>query len=177
MSTASARILLDVEIREIISDGVKRGHISPRIKELLDFRNGTANNQVNKVYGEHRTAIAASTTTVIDLIGSLTDEDGDTINFDEVAFIVIKNLRTTALAYLLVGPDATNGFGTLASSIGFWNDATDRSVVESNGGWLALYSPPGVPAAAGSTDELAIISSGVAGSTNEWVLIIGGRDN
>ena len=176
MSTASARVLMDFEIRDIINDGVRRGHLSPKMLLSLAFRNGTSDGQINKVYGVTTSDVAASTTTVVDLIGSLTDVDGAVINFDEVVLLVIHNTRTTALAYLSVGPDATAGFGTLASSLGFWADATDRSIVAPDG-WLVLYSPAGVPAAAGSTDELAIITSAVAGSTNGWELIIAGRAN
>lgn len=177
--TATARVLLDVEIIEVIKDGIKAGNIHPRVLESLDLTNGTTDGSIDLVYGVTVTGAAASLTTVYDLAGTLTDAEGSTITFAEIALIVLRNRRTTALAYLIVGPDTSAGFGALSSSLGFWG----AGVTAANGGgnvvapssFLCLYNAAGVPVAAGSTDELAVVTSGVASSDNSWDLILAGR--
>ena len=79
---------------------------------------------------------------------------------------------------LEIGPHATNGFGVLATNKGFWKDATDRNVLPADSGnsWLILHCRSGIPAAAGSTDILAIITQSGT-SANTWELLILGRDN
>ena len=65
----------------------------------------------------------------------------------------------------------------MASNKGFWADASDRNVLSADGdSWLVLYSKSGVPAAAGTTDELAVITQGGT-SLNTWEILILGRDN
>jgi hypothetical protein len=176
-TTFTARVALDLLFYEIRSSNVKPGMDTARFNELIDMATGTSDNQINTAYAVDVTGIAASTTTVYDLIGTLTAEDGTVLNFDEVVLIAVKNLSTTAINYLTVGPDATNGFGVVASNKGFWAAAADRNVLAADGGsWMVLHSKGGVPAAAGSTDELAIITqSGTAANT--WRLMILGRDN
>lgn len=176
-STVSGKIDFNVLIDEVlgaIGDG--GGVYRHKFQEAIDLANGTSNGQMNRVYTKVETGIAASTTTVYDLVGSLTDKDGTTINFDKVDLIIVANLSTTAANYLLVGPDATAGFGVVASNVGFWADASDRNVVPADGeSWLILHSKTGVPAAAGSTDELAVITQGGT-SANTYFIMIAGRD-
>lgn len=177
MSTVSGSINLSILAREILQAGISKGVVNREFSSLIDLPNGTNDNQINKCYAKRETGIAAATTTVYDLIGSLTDEDGTTINFDEVVLIAIRNLSSTPANVLSVGPDATAGFGALASNKGFWADASDRSVIVADGdSWLVMYSKSGVPAAAGSTDELAVITAGST-SLNTWDILILGRDN
>lgn len=177
MSTVSGSINLSILAREVLSSGISKGAISREFQAILDLPNGTNDQQINKCYAKRESGIGASVTTVYDLIGSLTDEDGTTINFDEVVLIAIRNLSSTAANYLTVGPDATAGFGAVASNKGFWADASDRNVLNADGdSWLVLYSKSGVPAAAGSTDELAVITQGST-SLNTWDILILGRDN
>jgi hypothetical protein len=176
-TTFTARVALDLLFYEIRSSNVRPGQDIGRFNELIDMATGTSDNQINVAYAVEVTGIAASTTTVYDLIGTLTAEDGTVLNFDEVVLIAVKNLSTTAANYLLVGPDSTNGFGAVASNKGFWNAAADRNVLAADGGsWMVLHSKGGVPAAAGSTDELAIITQSGT-SSNTWRLMILGRDN
>ena len=97
----------------------------------------------------------------------------------EVCLIAVRNKRTTALAYLDVGPHATNGFGRLVSSRGFWPadvgaDADQGSIVAPDS-WLVLYAKDGVPVTAGTGDMLRVTTSGVVGSTNTWDLLVIGR--
>lgn len=181
-STVNLRMLLKiagVEVGDTSSQGPRIANHT--FEKIVDMLAGTSDNQINKAYTKLESGIGSSVTTVYDLIGSLTDVNGTVINFDEVVLIVVENLSNTAVNYLLVGPDATAGFGTLAANVGFWADASDRSVVQAGsttGGssFLMLFAPGGVPAAAGSTDELAIITGGSASGAT-WRITIFGRDN
>ena len=180
-STNTLRLMLrvaGVEVADTSTPNTIANHVFEKIADILA---GTSDNQINRAYSKVETGIGSGVTTVYDLIGSLTDKSGSTINFDEVTLIVVENLSTTAANYLLVGPDATNGFGTLAANVGFWSLATDRSVVpaaSSTGGtsFTMWFAPGGVPAAAGSTDELAVITGGSASGAT-WRILIFGRDN
>ncbi|NBU17400.1 MAG: hypothetical protein EBS48_10425, partial [Actinobacteria bacterium] len=177
-TTVSGRFSLDILFNEVISSGnQKSGVLQSRFADLVDLSTGTADNQVNVAYAKTETGISASTTTVYDLVGGLTSTDGTTLNFDEVVLVAVRNKSSTAANYLTVGPDATNGFGVIASNKGFWADASDRSVLAADGNsWLVLHSKGGVPAAAGSTDELAVITQSST-SANTWDLLVLGRDN
>lgn len=177
MSTVSGHVTLQITADEIMAAiGGGGGVYQHEIQELLDLAYGTSDGQINKAFSKVETGIGAAVTTVYDLIGSLTDKDGTVINFDEVVLIAVKNLSSTAVNYLSVGPDATAGFGVVASSKGFWAAAADRNILPADGNsWLVLHSRGGVPAAAGSTDELAVITQGGTAS-NTWFLIVLGRD-
>lgn len=176
--TFSARVALDILFNELRSgDGVKSGQDQARMNELIDMATGTSDNQCNVAYSVQTSGIGA-TTTVYDLLGVLTNTQGAVINFDEVVLIAIKNLGTTATQYLTIGPDATAGFGAVASNVGFWAAALGAgggSVVAADGGsWTVMHCKGGVPTAAGSTDELSVVTTGTG---NSWRLMIIGRDN
>ena len=176
-TTFSASISIDILFREVVSLTLGGGSLDKRFSVLVDAATGTSDNQINVAYATTVTGVAASTTTVYDLVGSLTDTSGTVINFDEVVLIAIRNKSTTAANYLTVGPDATNGFGVVASNVGFWADASDRNVIAADGySWMVLHCKAGVPAAAGSTDELAVITQGGT-SANTWDIMLLGRDN
>jgi hypothetical protein len=172
----NARVNIDISARETYSNSGKRAVIDKQFQAFYDLANGTSNGAIDTSYHEIITGIGASTTTVRDLVGSLTDEAGNTLTFAEVVLIACRNLSSTAANVLEIGPDATSGFGVLSSNKGFWKDASDRNVLPADGGksWLILYSDAGVPAAAGSTDELAIITQSGT-SANTWELLILGR--
>ena len=175
MSTVSGRVTLSVLAREVLSAGISKGVIDREFTELLDLPNGTADNQINKCYAARTSAIGA-TTTVYDLAGSLTDEDGATITFAEVVLIAVRNLSTTAASYFTVGPDATNGFGAIAANKGFWAAAIGSgggSIVAADGdSWCVMHSKGGVPVTAGTGDELSIVTPGTG---NTWDILILGR--
>ena len=183
-STFSGVLSLDILASELYSTGNKRGPLPARILANARLATGTADGQINKAWYKVYTGIGSATTTSIDLIGSLTDTSGDTINFDEVVLIFIRNLSSTAVNYLEVGPHATNGFGVLASNRGIWKDASDRNIIPADstadvtggGACFFWYNVAGVPAAAGSTDILAITTGGSASAATFEVLILG-RDN
>jgi hypothetical protein len=172
----SGKVSLDILIREVLTGTAVAKGVKEHIFQLIkDLPNGTADNQINRVYSKVETGIGASVTTVYDLVGSLTDAEAVAITFAEVVLIVIQNLSSTAANYLTAGPDATQGFGVVASNKGFWADASDRNVIVADGeSALILYSKAGVAAAAGSTDELAVITQGGT-SSNTWLILIAGR--
>lgn len=179
MATSSARVVLDVQAIDILSAGIKAGVIPAKFQINLDLPNGTADGSIDRIFSKSESGIAASTITSYDLAGVLTDSFGTVISFAEVCFIAIRNKRTTALAYLDIGPHATNGFGRLASSRGFWPadiaaDADQGSIVAPDS-WLVLYNKDGVPVTAGTADILRVTTSAVVGSTNEWDILIMGR--
>jgi hypothetical protein len=177
-STFSASVKLDLVMNELITDGIRNGVLAPRFTESLSLATGTSDGQINLGYYVSATGIAASSTTAYDLAGSLTDESGATMTFAETCLIAMRNTRTTALATLTIGPDATNGHGVLAAGRGYWAAALGSgggSVVHPGGGWTVLYAPDGVLVGAGSTDELSVIASAVVGDTNSWDLIVLGR--
>lgn len=179
MGTASARVNIDIRAQELLSSGIRAGVIPANFAVVLDLTNGTADGSCDLAYAASPSGIAASTVTSYDLAGSLVDSFGTTLTFAEVCLIAVRNKRTTALAYLDVGPHATNGFGRLASSRGFWPadigaDADQGSIVAPDS-WLVLYQKDGVPVTAGTGDVLRVTTSGVVGSINTWDILILGR--
>lgn len=175
MTTISGKLLLDMSFQELIETGGKIGPVTSRLLANYDLANGTSDGQIDRAYYKRETGIGASTTTVYDVVGSLTNTEGTAISMAEVVLVAVRNLSTTAANYLTVGPDVSNGFGVVSSNRGFWADATDRNVVPADGdSWLVLYSEGGVPASAGSTDELAIITQGGT-SANTWDVMVFGR--
>lgn len=174
----NASMFVELVMNELVTSGnLKSGNV-PTVFRVgpTDMANGTALGNINVGYYKKETGIGASVTTVYDLLGVLTDVTGTVINFDKVKLIAIRNLSSTAANYITMGPDATNGFGVVASNVGFWADASDRNVIGADGScWTILFSYTGVPAAAGSTDELAVITQGGT-SANTWELLIMGVD-
>lgn len=174
-TTISAKFLLDLSMQEIIETGGKVGPVTSRLLANYDLNNGTSDGQVDRGYYKRETGIGASTTTAYDVVGALNNTEGQSISMAEVVLVAVRNLSTTATNYLTVGPKATNGFGVVASNKGFWADASDRNVLAADGdSWLVLYCKGGVAAAAGSTDELAVITQGGT-SANTWDIMILGR--
>lgn len=177
--TVNGKISLDILFNEILTGTPEdQGVYKRKFSALVDLATGTSNNQINVAWAKTEAAIA-NTTTVYDLIGSLTNTAGTTLNFDEVVLIAVKNLSSTAANYITFGPDATAGFGVLASNVGFWSAALGSgggSVVPADGGsWTVMHCVGGVPAAAGSTDELSVVTTAVA--LNTWQIMLLGRDN
>ena len=179
MGSDSASVNIDILGLQILSQAVQAGVIPARFLVSLGLANGTSDGSIDLVYAKSESSIAASTITSYDLVGSLTNAVGAAVVFAEVALIAIKNKRTTALAYLDIGPHATNGFGRLASSRGFWPadlaaDADQGNIVAPDS-WFVIYAKDGVPATGGASDILRVTTSAVAGSTNEWDIVIIGR--
>ena len=183
-STFTASLDLSLIATELFTAGISRGPIRTPALSNIRMATGTSDGQINKSFYKRYTGIGASTTTSIDLVGSLTDTSGDTINFDEVVLIFIRNLSSVAVNRLEVGPHSVNGFGVLAADRGLWKDASDRNIIPSDstadatggGNFILWYNIAGVPAVGGSTDILAIITGASASAASFEVLILG-RDN
>lgn len=174
-TTVTGRVLLDLSFQELISSGAKVGPLTTRLLADYDLVNGTSDGNIDRGWATRESGIGASVTTVYDVVAGLNNTEGSAISMAEVVLIAVRNRSTTAANYLTVGPDATNGFGVVSSNRGFWADATDRNVVPADGdSWLVLYSKGGVPASAGATDELAVITQGGT-SGNGWDIMILGR--
>lgn len=178
---------INVTLNEIVSSGgLRSGSIPTRFLQQLSMATGTADGQVNVGYYKRESGIGASVTTSYDLVGGLTDASGNAINIDEVVLIAIRNLSATAANYLVMAPNATNGFGIVSSNKGFWAAAggsgggsvipADYDSATDTGSWVVLHSRVGIPAAAGSTDILSVITQS-ATSSNTWDIVIIGRDN
>jgi hypothetical protein len=177
----SALVNLSITGRDVISSGLKAGVIPTPVLQYLDLSNGVNDGQIDLLYYKQESGIAASSTTSYDLAGSLTDAEGTVLTFAEIALIYLYNRRNTALAYLDLGPHATNGFGRLASSRGFWPadvaaDA-DQGTIVAPLSFVVLYSRAGVPVTAGTGDILRVLASGVTGSTNAWDILLLGRSS
>lgn len=124
-----------------------------------------------KAYRNIRSGVASSQTVTYDLLGSLTDTAGGTINFDDVLVLALLNTSASSLTTpIQVGPAASNGW------LGFWADASDRSKVYADNGLLLLYAGLGATVTAGTADSISVITPGT-GSGYAWELLVIGRDN
>jgi len=179
MGNASGRVFVNVQAQNILAAGVAAGAIPLSFQAQLELANGTAAGSIDLAYGKTESSIAASTITSYDLSGSLTDAVGAAVVFARVSLIAIRNNRTTALAYLDMGPHATNGFGRLGTptaGFGFWPadiaaDADQGSIV-APGSWVVLHALAGVPLTNAASDILRVTTSAVVGATNGWDLLI-----
>ena len=180
MGADSATVSVNVTgLQMLAADGLNGGVIPAQFLIDMALANGTADGQIDLCYAVYESGKAASTVFSYDLSGALTNKVAAACVFVEVVLIAVRNRRTTALAYLDVGPHATNGFGRLSGSRGFWpadigSDADQGSIVAPSS-WLILYNRDGVPVTAGTGDILRITTSGVSGATNEWDLVVLGR--
>lgn len=179
MSTPSAKVVIDVQAVEILKSGITAGVIPSKFLVNLDLNNGLTDGSIDLVYAVSESGIAASTITSYDLSGSLKNAFGQAVVFAEVCFIALRNTRTTALAFLDIGPHATNGFGRVSSSRGFWPpdiaaDADQGSIVAPDS-WIVMYAKDGVPVTAATADILRVSTSSVVGSANSWDLLVMGR--
>jgi hypothetical protein len=175
MSVSTARILTDIQVREVINDGIRQGGVPESIRE--DIQLADVQGSPLKVYGVTFT-IAPSTTTVLDLFGSnlaggvaLPDKEGNPIDYATVNALVVRNKRPTTDvgAWVTVGPDATAGFG----APGFWPSGATTGNQVDPASFATLYSAPGVAVADGSADEIALVTSGIAGDHIVDFIVIG----
>lgn len=185
-STFTGTVNIEVVLNQMVQSGIQNGVIPARFIQQMQLATGTTDGQINVGYYKRESGIGASATQVYDLIGTLTDNSGTTINFDEVVLIAIRNLSATAANYLTIGPDASSGFGVVSSNKGFWVAAlgsgggsivpADYDSASDTGSWVILHSRVGIPATAGSTDELSVVTQSGT-SSNTWDILIIGRDN
>lgn len=162
---------LDVRflINEFFTGSVRNGSVKHEL-ELSKPWSGTT----RKGYSDTQSGIGASVSTPYDLSGALTDRSPDaaTLNFDKVYAIAVRNNGAFPIE---VGPAASNGFGILSGTEGFWSSSSARSIVPP-GGHLVLQSEAGVPAVNGASDQLNVITQS-GSSANGWDILIIGNDD
>ena len=179
MGNASASVSLQITARDVLNSGLSRGVIPIQFSQVLELNSGLTDANIDLAWSATRVAMPASATTNMDLHGALNDSFGNAVQFHEVVLIALVNTRADAAAYLLLAPAASNGFGRLTTSKGFWPadiaaDGDQGSIVGPSS-WLCLYDPTGVPTTPGTADILSITTSAVVGSTNGWSILILGR--
>ncbi len=170
--TAKLRFFLEVTDGEATAQSTTDFAAAPTTFEwMFPMACGTSDGQTNLAYMRKGLTIAASATTTFDLAGSLTDLFGHTLTFTVVKCIVLKNRSTTAGDTLKIGPAASDSW------VGFWADASDRSLckagISGQPGFLVLYDPVGIAVTAGSADDLVIIEAGGANTVTYDLLILG----
>lgn len=177
-ASVSGKINLDIVFNNVIALGsLGKALDTEKFTFLQDLATGTFDGQINVAFAKTETAIGGAVTTAYDLIGLLKMLGGDLINFDEVVLIAIRNRSTVAANYLTIGPAAANGFGVVAANVGFWGAPADKNVVTADGdSWVVLHSKVGVPATAGTGDQLVVVTQ-AATAGNTWDILILGRDN
>jgi hypothetical protein len=178
MSTSiNGKVNLDILFTEVITNGMKSGVVPTRLSEIIDLPAGTQDAQINVAFAKTETGIGSAVTTSYDLVGSLKNTEGTTINFDEVVLVAVRNKSSTAANFLKVGPDATHGFGILSGNVGIWADVSDRNIIPADGdSWFVIYVKGGVAAADSTSDILDIITQSGT-SANTWDVLFLGRDN
>lgn len=173
----SAVLNLAVETRMLYrpGEGQNIASIPVGISTKLTLPNGEAVGEVNAAAYIRAENIAASANVDYDL-RALTDSTGITgeQEFASVSAVVIRNRRSTALAWLKFGPkDGTNGaliIGSPGANKGLFNAGTDRLVIPPNG-IAVLYSGEAIPTSA-TFKDLRVSCSGVTGDVNAWDLLI-----
>lgn len=128
------------------------------------FNTGTGEYQSDLVFSDVRT-LAPSATEDLDVIGSLTDAFGTTINMLKVTAVIIY-----------ADPTNTNnvvvGNATQPVSLGF--GAATHTWAVPPGGWFSVGAPEaGWTAGAGATDDIKILNSAGGTSVNYTVIILG----
>jgi hypothetical protein len=132
----------------------------------LIMASGTATGQADQIWSDTRT-IAASTSEVLDLAGSLVDALGTTLTFAR-----IKGLIVCAAAGntndVVIGGAASNTF------VGPFGAATNTLKVKP-GGILALFAPAaiGYPVTPATGDQFQVANSAAGTSITYDVVIIG----
>jgi hypothetical protein len=124
------------------------------LDEVLAWTPGNGAGQANRVwYGDRY--LPSGGYEDLTLYGVLTDTYGNSISFNKVYVLAIKNPGTTASS-LEVGPSPVNGFGVG----GFWKDASDRNVIAHNNGVQVLLNRTGVTVTVASADSIRVTNAG-----------------
>jgi hypothetical protein len=130
------------------------------------FTNGDAANKANLLWYDAET-IAASSNTDIDLVGSLTTAYGDTVSFDKIKGVLIRNTSTDSTCIIRVG-------GAGATAWYDWTEANDSYVSVKAGGSMMLLAPDanGYDIEAGS-DTLRLANVSATAIASYEIAVIG----
>ncbi len=175
VDSRSLSLLLDLIARDAFTAENNAGTIENRLRELSTYANGVSDGQIDLLFTDRRTNLAASAAEDIDVSGSLTDVAGTTLTFVQIDVIAVRNRRTTAGDTMTIGPAAANGFGLT----GPWSDASDRTIIEpalstTQFAWVVFVNPRGWPVTAGTGDLINIAETGTANAI-DYDLLIAGR--
>jgi hypothetical protein len=111
------------------------------LSATLALKNGTGNNQINKVWGDRRT-IAAGANDDLDMSGGLTDGFEVAFNFTVVKGIYIQNISVLDASKIIVGNTGTTLFtAPFVATIGrnnkfMWEDTWSGEAVVATSGDL-----------------------------------------
>ena len=137
--------------------------ISTVISEVLTT--GTAANQADRLY-HARPTVSVSSTTSLDLAGSLTDTLGQAVTFVNVRGMLIRNRETTSGLEIRIGGNV-NDFRS-------WLGATAHKVFLDAGGMLLITSPvDGYAVTAGTADVLDLVNPSASSTVSLDVFIWG----
>ena len=102
---------------------------SKTIEQSTSYTNGGAANQVQVLYAEQLIVTAALPNQNLDLYGALTDIFGDTLNFEHIKAILVRNKSTTVGDDVYFGPLGVDN--PLASPWG--GDTTAKNAIRAGG--------------------------------------------
>lgn len=162
--TSSLRVLL--QSTQVNQLDLAAGRFPFTYDKSVNLPNGTGAGQADMLWTDTRT-LAASTSEVLDLAGSLVGAFGATLTFARVKGLLIRAADGNTND-LLIGGAASNGF---ASWVG---DPTDKVKIKP-GGLLLLMAPGaiGYPVTAGTGDGLQVANSAAGTSVTYDVAVIG----
>lgn len=135
--------------------------------------NGTGAGAAQKVYAATLT-ISASTTTNLDLAGSLTDLFGNVITFSKIKVIYVELDTTTTASSILVGGHATLALANWITSADTLDNDQPAIRVRNNGVFmLACRDATGYAVTATTEDMLSIENEDASNAATVNVCLIG----
>ncbi len=160
----TATIALDIVARLTGTGdlGNPRVDIGP-ISELIQFAPGTANiGQANVMFSDRRT-LSASSSENLDLLGTLTDAFGATVNAAEIVLVYVKAAAGNTNS-VIIG-NVTNGWpGPLGATGTYTVLPGEYFLAVSRSGWAVT---------AGTADLLKLANSSSGSSVTYDILILG----
>lgn len=141
---------------------------SKTVTQATNYTSGAAANQAEIIYSEQVTVTAASPNQDFDLYESLTDVFGDTLSFEHVRAMEVRNLSTTSGDDIYFGPlGLDNGF-----SSPWGGDASAKNSIRA-GGALLIDAPRDGFAIETTSQNLRAQYQGTSGSINVQVVFMG----
>lgn len=126
---------------------------------------GTGTGQFNRAYAVSG-SISGAGSTNIDLNGSVTDINGDSLTLDKVVGFLLVNTTAVGGGHLTLTDKSANGVTVGATS---FIGVTQDLVVVPAGGFVAWYSPVGFASAA-TADAITLAAPGAAVTYELYVL-------
>jgi hypothetical protein len=164
--SGTAKLGVNLQLTEVAALDLSNVTNDILYSKILEFTNGTAANQANKVFHDQRT-LTASATENLDLAGGLTDAYGAAITFTRIKAIIVFAAAANT-NNVIVGGAASNQF------VGPFGDVTDTVAVRP-GGLMVFAAPDATSYAvtAGTGDILKVANSAGSTSVVYDILIVG----